>query len=145
MKLLTWLMMAQAAAGQAPAPPPAGFCRDLERVVEAAARPGGFDALEIARPNPPDFGFLYGCGRSGDARQAYWLCTQNLAPESLGHERLAANVTACRPDAQPLPTEHRGERRFRLPHAEVRIFESGGPRAHVGRMVSFVVAADPAK
>ena len=144
MKALLWLVLAQTAAGQTPSQAFDPFCRDLQRVLEVADRPEGFDQLERARPNPPSFGFMYGCRPSG-ASGHVWLCGQNLAPETLSRDRLAASVTACRPEAKALPSRHPNSRRFRLPGVEIRIYESGGPRAHVGRSVTFLIEANPAE
>lgn len=143
--------MAVMAAVALPAPaaaqalPDAAFCAQLRRIVAAADDDEPFRALEIARPAPPSLGFVHGCGRSGDARQYFWLCSQNLAPDWLSAERLEADTRRCLPDAEPLPARHHGERRFGLGGIEIRIHESGGPRAHVGRIVSYVVAAAPAR
>lgn len=142
-------MMAMA-AGAAQAQPPvlsdASFCAQLRRIVAAADDDEPFRALEIARPNPPTLGFRHGCVRSGGKRQYFWLCTQNLAPPELGRERLAAATRACLPEARPIALAYPQSIRsihFRLPRATIRISDSGGPGAHVGLSVTYVVAAEP--
>ena len=119
------------------------FCAELERIVRAADDAEPFRRLEISRGAPPTLGFVHGCRRSGGERRYFWLCGQNLAPESLSADRLAERTSACLPGAEPLPRRHPGERRFAVGAVEIRIHESGGPRAHVGRIVSYVVAAPP--
>lgn len=144
-------MMAMA-AGTAQAQPPAlsdaSFCAQLRRIVAAADDDEPFRALEIARPNPPTLGFRHGCVRSGGERQYFWLCTQNLAPETMGRERLAAATRACLPDARRIPLDYPQSVRaihFRLPNATIRISDHGGPGAHVGLSVTYVVAAEPSR
>lgn len=134
-------MAAGAAQAQPPAPPDAVFCAQLRRIVAAADDEEPFLALEMARPAPPRLGFRQGCGRAGDARRHYWACSQTLAPDWLAAARLAERTRRCLPAARALPVEFQREFRFALPGAEIRISEHGGPRAHVGRVVSFVVEA----
>lgn len=145
MRLLILLLALTAASQSRAQMPPQDFCASLKRTLEAAGRPQGLAAMEMGRSAPPHFGFHQGCGRTGDDRQSYWFCSQHLAPDYLSRDRLAERVTDCRPDARLLDSDHGGERRFRLPEAEIRIFESGGPGAQVGRVVTFVVVADPAE
>lgn len=148
-----WMVATMAvAAGAAQAQPPAlsdaAFCAQLRRIVAAADDEEPFRALEIARPRPPGLGFVHGCGRSGDRRQYFWLCTQNLAPPTMGRERLAAATQACFPEARRIALTYPESVRsihFRLPEAEIRISDSGGPGAHVGLSVTYVVAAEPGR
>ena len=142
--VLAGLATASGAAAKRPTEQ-AQFCHDLNRIVEAAEEsPQPFYSLERSAAAPPTLGFVH-CGRAGDARRAYWHCHQTLAPEHLGAERLAEATRACLTDAVAQPSDMRREARFRVPHAEITISETGGPRAHVGRVVSYIVAADPAK
>jgi len=144
--VLAGLATASGAAAQRPSTQEQ-FCHDLNRIVAAAEEtPQPFYSLERSAAAPPTLGFgPRQCFRAGDARRAYWHCHQTLAPEHLGAERLAEATRACLSDAVALPTDMRREARFRVPHAEISISETGGPRAHVGRVVSYIVAADPAK
>jgi hypothetical protein len=119
------------------------FCHDLGRIIAAAAEtPEPFYSLERSAAAPPRLGFTH-CFRAGDSRRAYWHCHQNLAPDHLSAERLTALTRACLPEAVALPSEMRRETRFRLRDLEIIISETGGPRAHVGRVVSYIVAATP--
>ena len=117
-----------------------GFCRDLERVLDAAP---DFDTLERSRAAPPRFGFRHGCQAiaAGDTAPAAWHCHQNLAPEHLSLESLATRTAACLPQA--VRTKGRWGRQaiFTLPGARILIRESGGPRAKVGRIVGYRVEA----
>jgi hypothetical protein len=147
----SWTVMATAAlltpaAGQAQGGLVSqDFCHGLERVVEAARQDGGFLWLERARAAPPHLGFRHGCRATGDERRQYWLCTQNLAPEEMSRDALAARVAACLPEAVRSKSQFGREAIFTLPHAEIRISELGGPRAKVGRIVELVVEAVPAR
>ena len=140
--LILALLLAAAPAAAQP-DPAATFCRDLRRVIEAAEQEGGFAALEVARPTPPRLGFDHGCQATGDERQRYWVCSQNFAPESMGVEAMAARVAGCLPDAVRGGRTMYREASFTLPHAEIRLYEHGGPGAHVGRMVELVVESKP--
>ncbi len=131
------------AAGQAQ-PVRQDFCHGLGRVVEAARHEGGFVGLERSRAAPPHLDFRHGCRATGDAKRRYWLCTQNLAPEELSRDALAARVAACLPEAVRSTSAYGREALFTLPHAQIRISERGGPRAKVGRIVQLVVEATPA-
>ena len=140
--VLAGLAMAQAAEAQRPNEQDL-FCADLQRVLEDAGGDQPFHLLENGRAAPPTLGFADGCRRSGDARQYFWLCSQNLAPDWLSLPSLMERVHACLPDAPP-PAFNRRFARYELPNAVIRINEAGGPRAHVGRIVTFIVEAPSA-
>jgi hypothetical protein len=140
--VLAWVAMASGAAAQVPSRQ-AQFCHDLNRIVAAAAEaPEPFYSLERSRAAPPTLGIRH-CFRAGDSRQAYWHCNQNLAPDHLTAEALAERTRTCLPEAVALPAERRREARFRVGGVEITIRETGGPRAHVGRSLSYLVAAPP--
>ncbi|HEX8125980.1 MAG TPA: hypothetical protein VF548_10400 [Allosphingosinicella sp.] len=120
------------------------FCWGLKRVVEAAQYEGGFVGLERSRAAPPHLGFRHGCRATGDQRRQYWLCNQNLAPPELSLESLAAQTADCFAEAVRSKDSPGREAVFTLPYARIRISERGGPRAHVGRIVTLVVEAIPA-
>ena len=124
------------AAGAQPPTPQAIFCAELRRVVEVAELDGDFTYLERSRAARPRLGFRW-CGATGDAAKGYWLCHEQLAPESLGVASLGARISACLPEAAR--TGGRREALFTLPSAQIRISESGGPGAHVGLVVQLVV------
>ena len=134
-----------AAAGAQPADRRAEeFCSDLHRLVESAEQDRGFAWLERARGTPPYLGFPGGgCRANDDERRQYWLCSQQFAPESRSAEALAARVAACLPEAKREAGTRRREARFTLPSARIHITETGGPGAHVGRIVELVVEAVP--
>src|SRR5262245_58243940 len=92
-----------AEAGAAAAQKRDDFCHDLGRVIDAAGEADPFARLERSALAPPNLGFQYGCGRSGSARQRFWLCTQNLAPDRLSLSALAEATRACFPEAEILP------------------------------------------
>lgn len=121
------------------------FCHGLERVIEAAGQEGGFRWLERARAAPPHLGFRHGCRATGDDKRQYWLCSQNLAPEELSRDNLAARIAACLPEAIRGPRTLTRDAVFTLPRARIRISEFGGPRAKVGRIVTLSVEALPAR
>jgi hypothetical protein len=125
------------ASGPARAEPPSKqqiFCAELKRVVEVAELDGDFTYLERSRAAPPRLGFR-NCFAA--ARPA-WYCHQSLAPDPLSLAGLAASTAACLPEAaRTLSSRH--EAVFTLPYARIRITEYGGPRAHVGRIVSYRV------
>jgi hypothetical protein len=120
------------------------FCHGLKRVVEAARHEGGFLWLERARAAPPHLGFRHGCRATGDEKKQYWLCGQNLAPEEMSRDALAARVAECLPEAVRGRNGFTRDALFTLPHAKIRITELGGPKAKVGRIVELVVEAIPA-
>ncbi|HEU0133822.1 MAG TPA: hypothetical protein VFR28_03285 [Allosphingosinicella sp.] len=121
------------------------FCWGLKRVVAAAADEGGFLFLERARAAPPHLGFRHGCRATGAEKRRYWFCTQTLAPAELSRDSLAARVAQCLPEAVPSTGDHGREAVFTLPQAQIRISERGGPMAKVGRIVTLVVEATPAR
>lgn len=140
---ITATALLASAAGQAQ-PVGQDFCHGLERVVEAARFDGGFQRLERSRAAPPHLGFRHGCRATGNDERQYWMCSQNLAPEELSRDRLAARVAECLPEAVQGPDDSFRDSVFILPHARIRISEYGGPRAKVGRIVQLVVEAIPA-
>jgi hypothetical protein len=142
-KLAAAALLLPGAAGAQDATRPDTFCPDLQRVLEAAEYDHGFSMLERARGAPPRLGFPGGCQATGDERQQYWVCGQSLAPAWLSGETLSARIAACRPDAVRTESRMTRETIFTVPHAQIRVFEHGGPRAHVGRIVELVVEATP--
>lgn len=131
------LLAATGAQAQASRGAESAFCRDLERLLDRAP---DFDALYNARPDPPWLGFRPGaCRAYGRA----YMCHQSLAPDSLTLAGLAAATAACLPHASRRDDPAGRETVFALPVARILIRESGGPRAHVGRIVTFRVEADP--
>ncbi|HEX8308512.1 MAG TPA: hypothetical protein VF645_08850 [Allosphingosinicella sp.] len=148
---MKWIYGAIAAAAL---PLPAGargqavsqdFCSGLQRVIEAARDEGGFLFLERAHAAPPHLDFRHGCRATGDEKRQYWLCTQNLAPARMSRDALAGRVAACLPQAVRSEGDYGHADVFDLPHAQVRIDEHGGPGAKVGRIVTLVVEATPAR
>jgi hypothetical protein len=137
MRLMAITATALMASGQAFAEPPSRqqiFCAELKRVVEVAELDGDFTDLERSRAAAPRLGFR-NCFAA--ARPA-WYCHQSLAPEPLSLAGLTASTAACLPEAaRTLSSRH--EAVFTLPYARIRITEYGGPRAHVGRIVSYRV------
>ncbi len=138
MKLKAIVAAAILASGPAQAELPSKqriFCAQLLRVTEVAKLDGDFTYLERSRAAPPRFGFR-NCFAAA-ARPA-WHCHQSLAPDPLSLDALAASTAACLPEAaRTLASGH--EAIFTLPYARIRITEYGGPRAHVGRIVSYRV------
>ena len=118
------------------------FCIALNRTVQIAQMSGDFGYLESGRAAPPHFGFRHGCrARAATERTpAGWWCHQNLAPEALSLDSLSARTAACLPNAARTGGRY-GEAIFTLPRARITIEERGGPRAHVGRIVTFRVEA----
>lgn len=146
MKRMTIAAAALAATGSAQAQPPSAqqiFCSELNRVVQVAQMDGDFAWLERSRPAPPRFGFRHGCrAQAATATQpAAWWCHQNLAPEELSLNSLAARTAACLPSAARSRGRWGGEAIFTLPRARIVIEQSGGPRAKVGRIVTFRIEA----
>lgn len=138
MKRMAIVAAALLASGPARAEPPskqAIFCAELERVVEVAELDGDFTYLERSRAAPPSLGFR-SCFAA--AVRPAWHCHQTMAPDHLSLDGLAASTAACLPEAaRTAPSRH--EAVFTLPSARIRIAEYGGPRAHVGRIVSYRV------
>jgi hypothetical protein len=117
------------------------FCHDLKRLVRAAP---GFELMFKARPAPPWLGFRPGTCRAHAANEtlpaAYW-CSQQLAPEHLALESLAAKTAACLPGAKRVKTNYWREAVFETPRVRILITESGGPGAKVGRIAGYRVEA----
>ncbi|HEX8263123.1 MAG TPA: hypothetical protein VF547_09650 [Allosphingosinicella sp.] len=118
------------------------FCAELDRVVQVAQMDGDFTQLERSRAAPPSFGFRHGCRAHGASERlpAAWWCHQSLAPAELALDSLGALTAGCLPNAVRSRGRY-GEAVFTLPRARIRIEERGGPRAHVGRIVTFRVEA----
>ena len=110
------------------------FCAELERTIEAIEL-GDTTALQRSRALPPSFGFRNGCGAQGGG----WFCQQSLAPDQLSLKGLAAAVSHCRPALLRVPQRWPDAALFEGSGLRIRIQESGGPRAHVGRIVTFSV------
>jgi hypothetical protein len=130
--------MASSATAQAQRPDP--FCHDLARILEGATeRPVPFHHIARGRARAPTLGFRHGCQGALSNGRPNWFCHQSLAPDHLSRVNLAKRTLACLPEAQQLPGGWDGETVFALPRATIRISESGGPGAHVGRSVTYVV------
>lgn len=131
------------AAGQAQPSTQQIFCAQLNRTVQVAQMDGDFTYLERSRAAPPDFGFRHGCRAQAATERSpsAWWCHQSLAPAELGLDSFAGRVAACLPSAVRTRGPYRDEAIFTLPRARVVIQQSGGPRAHVGRIVTFRVEA----
>lgn len=142
-----WIRFAAAAAAIACTPVSAQpndddqFCYDLQRIVAAADEEVPFYSLEHSAAAPPTLGFSHHCRANGAGRQRAWMCGRSLAPESLSLPSLSARTAACLAQAQHIVYATWRETEFRLPNAIIRISESGGPGAHVGRIVSYSVDA----
>lgn len=119
------------------------FCNALNRMVQVAQMDGDFDLVERSRPAPPHFGFRHGCrAQRATARlPGAWWCHQNLAPEELSLDSLAERTGACLPSAARSSGRWGGEAIFTLPRARIVIEQSGGPRAKVGRIVTYRIEA----
>jgi len=133
---ITALLLAAASAAPAQAVPDAMaiFCAQLDRTIEAVEL-GDTTALERSRARPPDFGFRYGCNAQGGG----WFCHQSLAPPGLSLGGLAAGVRHCRPDFAQIAPALPDHVLFTGRNVRIRIMESGAPRAHVGRIVTFML------
>jgi hypothetical protein len=118
------------------------FCSALNRVVQVAQMDGDFAHFERSRAAPPHFGFRHGCRATSASGRlpAAWRCNQTLAPEELGLAALSARTAACLPSAERVEGRY-GEAVFTLPRARIVIEERGGPRAKVGRIVTFRIEA----
>jgi hypothetical protein len=146
MKLMA-IVAAAILAGPAGAQPPSRqqiFCAELRRVVQVAELGGDFTYLERSRAAPPRLGFRHGCRATGDEKRRYWMCSQNLSPDEMSRDALAARVAECLPEAVRSTGDFARETLFTLSYAQIRISEFGGPRAKVGRIVQLVVEATPA-
>jgi hypothetical protein len=140
--LIAATALASSAAQAQPPSPQQIFCAELNRVVQVAQMDGDFTYLERSRAAAPRFGFRHGCRAhaASPRHPAAWWCHQNLAPEALSLESLAGRTQACLPNAVRSRGRYR-EALFTLPRVRILIEESGGPRAHVGRIVTFRVEA----
>ena len=119
------------------------FCAELNRVVQVAQMDGDFTYLERSRAAPPHFGFRHGCRADGASQgsPAAWWCHQSLAPEELSLASLSALTATCLPSAVRSRGRWARQAIFTLPRVRIVIEESGGPRAHVGRIATFRVEA----
>lgn len=117
------------------------FCYDLKRLVRASP---DFQFMFRARPAPPWLGFSPGSCRAHAATAtlppAYW-CSQQLAPEHLALDKLAAKTAECLPGAKRVTTRYGNEALFETPTVRILITQSGGPGAKVGRIVGYRVEA----
>ena len=83
-------------------------------------------------------------GPPGSKNGAIGTAARTLAPEEMSGEALAGRTAACLPEAEAGKTGLGRDWVFTLPHAKIHISEIGGPRAKVGRIVTFSVEATPA-
>lgn len=136
-------LLAPAAAGAQNGRVPQDFCNALNRTVQVAQMDGDFTSLERSRAAPPHFGFRHGCRAHGATEHspAAWWCHQSLAPDELSLASLAERTAACLLNAVRSRGRWGDEAIFTLPRLRIVIEESGGPRAHVGRIVTFRVEA----
>jgi hypothetical protein len=134
--------IASAGMAQARTQPTDWFCHELARILEGATeRPMPFRHIARGRARAPTLGFRYGCQGALSNGRPNWFCHQSLAPDHLSRASLAKRTLACLPEARQLPGGWDGETILALPHARISISESGGPGAHVGRIVTYVVEA----
>jgi hypothetical protein len=115
------------------------FCHELRRLVRESP---DFEGIDKAKPAPPRLGFAPGaCSSNGPSERypASWRCHQSLAPPHLEFSNLVEKTAACLPDAQRLEAEYPREALFETERVRIRIFESGGARAKVGRIVDYRV------
>ena len=110
------------------------FCAELERTIEAVEL-GDTTALERSRARQPDFGFQSRCGAQGRG----WFCHQSLAPPGLSLDGLVEGVSHCRPGLSRASASRADHVVFEGPSVRILIMESGAPRAHVGRIVTFSI------
>ena len=110
------------------------FCAELERTIEAVEL-GDPSGLERSRARPPAFGFSSGCGAQGRG----WFCHQSLTPPALSLDSLVAGVSHCRPDLVRARASTADHVLFEGRSVRILIMESGAPRAHVGRIVTFSI------
>jgi hypothetical protein len=116
------------------------FCQDVQRLARTAGEAPPFHSLvaENFRPRLLE----HGC--SHNMRGGY-TCSQTLAPRGLTRESVAGRIRACLPGAT-LAT-----RRDYLHHELIvsrgrftaTVAEHGAERAHVGRIVTLYIDAEP--
>lgn len=112
----------------------AGFCAELERTIAAVVL-GETATLERNSARPPGFGFRYGCSVQGSG----WFCHQSLAPPTLSLSGLAEDVSHCRPALVRAGSSTPDHTLFEGAGVRILIMESGAPRAHVGRIITFSI------
>lgn len=125
---------ASAAPAQAIPSRTAIFCAQLERTIEAVEL-GDTTALERSRARPPDFGFRSRCGAQGGG----WFCHQSLAPPGLSLDSLVESVSRCRAGLSRVSSSTADHVVFEGSSVRILVMESGAPRAHVGRIVTFSI------
>lgn len=128
-----------AAPAQA-APPTDVFCTDLR-------------ALAVAAEEAPPFASLGGTSLRSlldsycvvPPTAVAFLCTRSLLPRHIGAASLIERMRQCLPGLRV--TDNVGYRETRVEHGRLRIdvTESGGERAHVGRIVTIYISAEAAQ
>ena len=136
-KPVSWIaaMIGALAGAAASAEAPEAFCDELRRALAAAGEARPFESLDEA---PVRLGFDDRCRPIDSMAGLYLLCHQSLAPPGLSRDRLAEQSRACLPEAAEDVSDARYVRLY-TPDARIEINERGGPRAHVGRIVSLQV------
>jgi hypothetical protein len=133
--LLAALLLAAAPPKAAPAD---RFCADLRSLAAAAEENPAFGSLAGASLHS-----LLGsyCMVSTPAGIAF-LCTRSLAPPELATDTLVERMKLCLPGAVVTKGEYPMDS-TRVEHGRIRmeISESGGPGAHVGRIVTVSIEA----
>lgn len=117
------------------------YCADLKRLVREAP---DFAGMWRAKPAPPSLGFRPGSCRVQEATAtlpAAFSCHQHLAPAHLALDLLATQTAGCLPELKRLETRWSREALFEGHGVRIRISESGGPGAKVGRIVGVRVEA----
>ena len=112
---------------------PDPFCSEIK-----ALRAGSEESPPFGSLAGRDFYILLGsyCRMSNPAATA-WLCTRQLAPDGVSKDIVTAKIAACLADATVVKGVNRYESDMvRAGRLSMRISESGGPRAHVGRIVT---------
>ncbi len=143
------LLFTLALAGAEPAPPPTGFCTALDAIIAAADEPIPFRSLET----PAGYGTGEWSTQVIPGYRHCWImiideartvtCSRNLAPPELTANNLALETGACLGDA-PTPSVWDptvGKMTFDLGRIRIVVEESCDDRCHVGRRVSYIIAA----
>lgn len=128
-----------AAPAQAHIPPPDRFCTHLHRLAAAAEETPAFASL-----GGQSLDALLGSYCIVPPTAVTILCTRSLLPPEISAGSVIARMAQCLPGLRITPES--GFRETRVEHGRLRIeiSESGGPGAHVGRIVTLYISAIPA-
>ena len=138
MKMIAMAAALAASGAQAETADP--FCTDIQRLALSAGETVPFQSMAGASL----WSLLGSYCAVDDPASPKFLCTRSLAPPGVSRTLLSAKIQACLPGASVTSVgDWRDESLIRHGRLAIRVTEHGAPRAHVGRIVTLYISAEP--